>query len=101
MINSPDIIFEYQGELPNGSHRHGYFNLSAKAGLSGHIKAENCQYIAFVERKFMAMDTASIIFLNVLGQAMFKIFVGRDNCRQLLTKQLTSYRQLAQIANKE
>jgi len=56
---------------------------------------------AFVERKFMAMDTASIIFLNVLGQAMFKIFVGRDNCRQLLTKQLTSYRQLAQIANKE
>lgn len=100
LVNSPDIIFEYEGELPSGFHRHGYFNLRGKDGLSGHIKAEHCQHIAFVERKFMAMDTASIIFLNAAGQAMFKIFVGRDSHRQLLTEQLGSYRELAQLSTK-
>lgn len=97
LINSPDIIFEYQGKLPTGFHRHGYFNLRAKTGLSGHIKAENCQYIAFVERQFMGTDTASIIFLNQSGNAMFKIFVGRDSHHQLIEEQLSSYRQLAQL----
>ncbi|WP_392561166.1 heme utilization cystosolic carrier protein HutX [Orbus sturtevantii] len=97
LINSPDIIFEYQGELPSGFHRHGYFNLREKSGLSGHIKAENCQHIALVERKFMGMDTASIIFLNTTGQAMFKIFVGRDSHRQLQAEQLDSYRKLVQL----
>ncbi len=30
--------------------------------MSGHIKAENCTHIALIERKFMGMDTASILF---------------------------------------
>ncbi|MCO6523672.1 MAG: heme utilization cystosolic carrier protein HutX [Candidatus Schmidhempelia sp.] len=95
LVNTADIIFEYHGQLPSGFHRHGYFNLRGKNNLSGHIKTEHCQHIAFIERPFMGMDTASILFLNKVGEAMFKIFVGRDAHRQLQADQLVAYHQLA------
>lgn len=95
LVHTPDIILEFTGELPTGFHRHGYFNLRGRKGLSGHIKAEHCVHIALTERKFMAMDTASIIFINQAGQAMFKIFLGRDDHRQLITSQLDAFRALA------
>lgn len=96
LVHTADIIAEFSGELPSGTHRSGYFNLRHKNGLSGHIKAEHCQDIAFVERNFMKMATASIIFLNKQGQAMFKIFVGRDSHHQLKADQLEKFRTLAQ-----
>ncbi len=57
LVHTQDVILEFSGELPSGFHRHGYFNLRGKKGMTGHIKAENCTYIALVERKFMGMDT--------------------------------------------
>lgn len=101
LVHTQDVILEFSGELPSGFHRHGYFNLRGKKGMTGHIKAENCQYIAMFERKFMGMDTASILFFNQEGVAMFKIFLGRDEHRQLLPEQLSAFRQLAQQLNKE
>lgn len=95
LVHTSDVILEFTGELPSGFHRHGYFNLRGKKGMTGHIKAENCTHIALVERKFMAMDTASILFFNAAGSAMFKIFLGRDDRRQLLADQLSAFRTLA------
>ncbi|RKS87742.1 heme utilization protein HuvX [Orbus hercynius] len=97
LVNTPDIIFEFYGNLPSGKHGHGYYNLQGKQGFSGHISAQRCQHIAFIERKFMGVDTASILFLNDAGQAMFKIFVGRDEQRNLQAEQLSAFRQLSQI----
>ncbi|MCX8957991.1 heme utilization cystosolic carrier protein HutX [Erwinia psidii] len=96
LVNNQDIILEFHGDLPPGRYGHGYFNLHGKQGLSGHIRANHCQRIAFVERPFMGMATASVIFLNATGEAMLKVFVGRDSHRQLLTDQLTAFRQLAE-----
>lgn len=93
--HTADAILEFKSELPTGTHRHGYFNLRGKNGLSGHIRAVNCQHIAFIERKFMGMDTASVVFFNADGAAMFKIFLGRDSHRQLLTSQVDAFRALA------
>lgn len=95
LVHTADVILEFTGELPSGFHRHGYFNLRGKKGMTGHIKAENCTHIALVERKFMAMDTASILFFNAAGSAMFKIFLGRDDHRQLLGEQIDAFRTLA------
>ncbi|ENR5393025.1 TPA: heme utilization cystosolic carrier protein HutX [Providencia rettgeri] len=94
LVHTQDVILEFSGELPSGFHRHGYFNLRGKKGMTGHIKAENCTYIALVERKFMGMDTVSILFFNQSGDAMFKIFLGRDEHRQLLQEQLEAFRLL-------
>lgn len=96
LVHTADIIAEFSGELPEGKHGAGYFNLHHKQGFGGHIRAENCQHIAFVERNFMRMATASILFLNHHGEAMFKIFVGRDQQRQLKADQLEKFRNLAQ-----
>lgn len=95
LVHTADVILEFSGELPSGFYRHGYFNLRGKQGMTGHIKAENCAHIALVERKFMGMDTASILFCNQAGSAMFKIFLGRDEHRQLLAEQLDAFRTLA------
>lgn len=95
LVHNSDVILEFQGELPSGFHRHGYYNLRGKNGLSGHIKAENCHHIALIERDFMGMATASIVFFNQQQQAMFKIFLGRDSHRQLLVDQVNAFRQLA------
>ncbi|MFH7827998.1 heme utilization cystosolic carrier protein HutX [Kluyvera chengduensis] len=97
LVHTADVILEFTGELPSGFHRHGYFNLRGKKGMTGHIKAENCTHIALVERKFMAMDTASILFFNAAGSAMFKIFLGRDDHRQLLSEQVDAFRTLAAV----
>ena len=72
-----------------------YFNLRGKKGMTGHIKAENCTHIALIERKFMGMDTASILFFNQAGSAMFKIFLGRDEHRQLLAEQVSAFHTLS------
>ncbi|WP_279022730.1 heme utilization cystosolic carrier protein HutX [Gibbsiella quercinecans] len=95
LVHNHDVILEFSGDLPSGFHRHGYFNLRGKNGMSGHIKAENCAHIALIERKFMGMETASVIFFNNEEKAMFKIFLGRDSHRQLLADQVAAFRQLA------
>lgn len=101
LVHTADVILEFTGELPSGFHRHGYFNLRGKKGMTGHIKAENCTHIALVERKFMAMDTASFLFFNAAGSAMFKIFLGRDDHRQLLSEQVDAFRTLAAVLKGE
>lgn len=101
LVHTADVILEFTGELPSGFHRHGYFNLRGKKGMTGHIKAENCTHIALVDRKFMAMDTASILFFNAAGSAMFKIFLGRDDHRQLLSEQVDAFRTLAAVLKGE
>ncbi|EJC8041574.1 heme utilization cystosolic carrier protein HutX [Escherichia coli] len=95
LVHTTDVILEFSGELPSGFHHHGYFNLRGKHGMSGHIKAENCTHIALIERKFMGMDTASILFFNKEGSAMLKIFLGRDDHRQLLSEQVSAFHALA------
>ncbi|EPS9347867.1 TPA: heme utilization cystosolic carrier protein HutX [Citrobacter freundii] len=95
LVHTADVILEFTGELPSGFHRHGYFNLRGKKGMTGHIKAENCTHIALIERKFMGMDTASILFFNQAGSAMFKIFLGRDEHRQLLADQVSAFHALS------
>lgn len=95
LVHTTDIILEHKGPLPRGFHRHGYFNLRDKQGLSGHIRAQNCQAIALLERPFMGMATASVQFFNQQGEVMLKVYVGRDEHRQLRASGLAAFHQLA------
>ena len=42
----------------------------------------------------MGRLSASILFFNVDGGIMFKVFVGRDDKRELLGDQLSKFRSL-------
>lgn len=94
IVHTKDAIVEYEGPLPNGSAGHGFYNLKGGHGLSGHLRATNCHAIVFLRRPFMAVETMSIQFFNADGEAMFKIFVGRDKDRKLKADQVECFTAL-------
>ena len=73
----------------------GYYNIAGTTGFHGHLKHERCAGIGFVERPFFGRQSASMLFFNVDGGVMFKIFVGRDEKRELLPNQLSAFRAMA------
>jgi putative heme utilization carrier protein HutX len=80
IAHTKDVILEFEGPLPPGRLGHGFYNLQGgHGGLHGHLRADNCKTIVFLQRPFMGKDTASVQFFNADGEAMFKIFVGRDD----------------------
>ena len=50
--------------------------------------------MAFVRRPFMGGDSCSVSFFNRRGEAMFKIFVGRDENYQLIASQVERFTAL-------
>ena len=95
IVHTDDGIMEFTGAIPPGEVGRGYFNLMARTGFHGHLRHDRCAGLAFMERPFMGRLSASVLFLNVDGGIMFKVFVGRDEKRALLTDQLTRFRALA------
>ena len=95
IVHTDDAIFEFTGAIPAGEIGRGYFNLMQPKGLHGHLRHERCAAIAFVERPFMGKSSAFIAFINVDGGIMFKVFVGRDDKRELKVDQLERFRKLA------
>jgi putative heme utilization carrier protein HutX len=81
--------------VPAGSVSRGYYNVPGSKGFHGHLRHERCAGLAFVERPFMGRLSASILFFNVDGGIMFKIFVGRDDKLELKADQLSAFRALA------
>jgi putative heme utilization carrier protein HutX len=94
LFHTRDAIVEFKGPLPSGTPGHGFYNLTGKSGLSGHLRDANCRAIIFLSRPFMGMDTLSVQFLNADGEAMFKIFVGRDESRRLNANQVDRFTRL-------
>jgi len=94
IVHTPDIVLECEGPIPPGASARGYFNLHGDSPIGGHIKAENCASIAFVMRPFMGRESRSIQFFNASGEAMFKIFVRRDEKRELISEQVKLFDEL-------
>ncbi|MFA7307148.1 MAG: heme utilization cystosolic carrier protein HutX [Hyphomicrobium sp.] len=95
IVHTKDAIVEYEGPLPGGTVGHGFYNLKGGNGLSGHLRAGNCHAIVFLRRPFMGVETMSVQFFNADGEAMFKIFVGRDKERKLKADQVERFTALA------
>jgi len=95
IVHTPDVILEFAGPFPSGSFGRGFYNLESRDGLGGHLRPERCARIAFLERLFMGVPTASVLFLNVDGGCMFKVFLRRDVSRAIDATQLDAFRALA------
>jgi len=91
IVHTPDIVLECKGSLPPGSYSQGYFNIHGASPIGGHIKSDNCRHIAFVSRPFMGRASRSVQFFNEAGEAMFKVFVRRDEARELLPEQVAKF----------
>jgi putative heme utilization carrier protein HutX len=94
IVHTADGVFETAGALPPGSHGRGYFNIHGDSPIGGHLKIERCAAIYFVDRPFFGRRSCSVQFLNGDGEAMFKVFVGRDEQRELKADQVTRFEAL-------
>lgn len=94
IAHTKDIIFEVEGPIPAGKLGHGFYNLQGGSPIGGHLRADNCKAILFLRRPFMGKETLSVQFFNAGGEAMFKVFVGRDENRALKAGQVTRYNEL-------
>jgi len=96
IVHTDDGIMEFTGPIPAGEVGRGYFNLMGRTGFHGHLRHQRCAGLAFLERPFMGRLSASVLFFNVDGGIMFKVFVGRDEKRELKADLLDKFRALAE-----
>lgn len=94
VVHTRDGVFECKGTVPPGSFGRGYFNIHGDSPIGGHIKADRCRSIYFVDRPFFGKRSCSVQFISWDGDAMFKVFVGRDKDRQLRPDQLARFEAL-------
>jgi putative heme utilization carrier protein HutX len=94
IVHTDDGIMEFSGPVPEGKIGQGYYNLGGSKGFHGHLRHDRCASVAFVERPFFGRPSASILFFNIEGGVMFKIFVGRDEQRNLREDQLAAFRRI-------
>ncbi|MDP9838886.1 putative heme utilization carrier protein HutX [Neorhizobium huautlense] len=94
IVHTDDIVLEAEGTLPEGSEGHGWFNIHGDSPIGGHIKNDNCASVTFVDRAFHGRRSCSVWFMNAKGSAMFKVFVRRDENRELIGEQLQKFEAL-------
>lgn len=92
IVHSFGSIFESKARFPKGKVAHGYYNLMGRDGeLHGHLRLDLVEHIAFVSKPFRRMDSHYIGFFTGEGNCIFKVYVGRDKKRQLLTEQVEAF----------
>lgn len=96
IVHTEDIVLECKGEVPTGSYGRGFYNIHGQSPIGGHIKADNCQSIHFVSRQMMGRLSHALIFCNKAGEPMFKIYLGRDENRELIPEQVKKFEALKQ-----
>lgn len=96
IVHTEDIVLECKGNVPEGSYGRGFYNIHGDSPIGGHIKADNCGFIYFVSREMMGRLSHSLIFCNKAGKAMFKIYLGRDENRELIPEQVGQFNRLKQ-----
>ncbi len=95
IIHTEDGVMEFSGPVPEGKVGQGYYNLAGSKGFHGHLRHDRCAGVGFIERPFFGRPSASILFFNLEGGVMFKVFVGRDEQRNLKGDQLAAFRAIA------
>lgn len=94
IVHTADIVLECKGEVAAGSEGRGYFNFHGASPIGGHIRKDHCAAIYLVDRPFHGRRSCSLQFINGTGEPMFKIFVRRDEQRELVASQVDLFTAL-------
>ena len=90
-------VFEFKGPFPPGSVAEGYYNLEGPVpGFHGHIRLDAIDHIAFQERVHRGRDSYAFVFNDRNAQAIFKVFLGRDEQGEIVPEQLAAFRRIRQ-----
>ncbi|MGI2039645.1 heme utilization cystosolic carrier protein HutX [Shewanella frigidimarina] len=95
IVSVSGSIFEFKGSFPKGKYAHGYYNLITKGeGLHGHLKLDDISAIALISKPFRGTESHSINFFGAQGEVVFKVYLGRDKKRVLLSSQVERFQAL-------
>ncbi|MFL0935073.1 heme utilization cystosolic carrier protein HutX [Vibrio parahaemolyticus] len=95
IVHSFGSIFEVKAPFPKGKVARGYYNLMGREGeLHGHLKLDNMKNIALVSKPFMGRESHYFGFFSECGSNIFKVYLGRDEKRELIAEQVTSFRAM-------
>lgn len=94
IVHTRNGVFETKAPLPPGTHGRGYFNIHGESPLGGHLNVGRCAAIYFIDRPFFGRRSCSVQFIDADGEAMFKIFAGRDTARELLPAHVAKFEAL-------
>lgn len=101
IVHSFGSIFEVKAPFPKGKMARGYYNLMGKEGeLHGHLKLDNITNIALVSKPFMGRESHYFGFFSECGSNIFKIYLGRNEKRELIEDQVTAFRAMQAEFNK-
>lgn len=95
IIEKEGSIFEIKDRFPSGMIGRGYYNLNMKdeeGAIHGHLKLDNIAKIAFVSLPFRGKESYNIAFIAANGQTIFKVYLGRDENRQLFPEQVEKFK---------
>ncbi|XAW88487.1 heme utilization cystosolic carrier protein HutX [Vibrio sp. CDRSL-10 TSBA] len=97
IVHSFGSIFEVKAPLPKGKTARGYYNLMGREGqLHGHLKLDLIAHIALVSKPFNGRESHYFGFFTQQGDSVFKVYLGRDEQRQLLADQVARFKALQQ-----
>lgn len=101
IIHSFGSIFEVKAPFPKGKVARGYYNLMGREGeLHGHLKLDNVKNIALVSKPFMGRESHYFGFFCAEGNNIFKIYLGRNEKRELIESQVATFKQWQQEFSK-
>jgi putative heme utilization carrier protein HutX len=94
IVHTRDGVFECKGSIPPGTFGRGSFNIHGDSPIGGHLRADRCRFVYFVDRPFFGRRSCSVQFVNEDGGVMFKVFVGRNADRSLKEDQVARFEAL-------
>ncbi len=95
IVHSLGSIFEVLAPFPKGKNARGYYNLQGDANqFHGHLRLDLITDIALVSKPFRGSESHYFGFFTATGKSMFKVYLGRDEKRQLFTDQVEKFKQL-------
>jgi putative heme utilization carrier protein HutX len=97
LVHGRNGVFEIKTALPPGTPGRGWFNIHGDTPLGGHLRADRCTAIWFVDRPFFGRRSCSIWFVDAEGEAMFKVFVARNAARELDPIQVVRFEALRNV----
>ncbi|RTZ18213.1 heme utilization cystosolic carrier protein HutX [Vibrio aquaticus] len=97
IVHSFGSIFEVKAPFPKGKEARGYYNLMGREGeMHGHLKLDNVKNIALVSKPFMGRESHYFGFFCEAGNNIFKVYLGRNEKRELIESQVTTFKQWQQ-----
>lgn len=89
---TPSFVIEIKDTMPTGTYGHGYYNFdSTESSISGHLKVSDIDKIIFVSKKHRGMISYSVVFYDNNGEHIFKVFLTRDDNKEILSDQLNKF----------